>query len=452
MEAVSSRDHVFISYATEDASLADWLARKLASLGYAVWYDRLRLLGGEPWPKDIDVAIKTRTFRMLALLSRASIQKDNPSRERTTAQAVGRELKIPDFLITLNVDGLKPTEIPWTLSEVNYIGFASSWAEGLAAVVRKLESVRAPRTLPNGAALAVDSISASQFIRHAPERLCSNCLTVERVPEVVHRFTAEAGVLNGDAASFKGRWACRRLAPGVLLAFAPPPEDIQAKHRIKPAGGACWKCMSHVDGIESRDLVVSLIHASTDCLFASRGLVFSPQQWEWYIPAGLLEGDWLRHTKPDGSTGRVLSIGERTFRSGNNREIYRYHLSPSLSVLRGSADPYVLVLRNRVYLTDQNSHPLDRHKIPSRRKHLCRNWWNDDWLARTLGVLQLLAGDGDAIRVGPSADSQIVISGKPLMYDIAVSLDETEAEPIDPDFVARDEEYPGQDERDGEHE
>lgn len=53
-----ARDHLFISYATEDSALADWFARRLASLGYAVWYDRFKLLGGEPWPQDIEAAIE----------------------------------------------------------------------------------------------------------------------------------------------------------------------------------------------------------------------------------------------------------------------------------------------------------------------------------------------------------------------------------------------------------
>src|SRR5689334_5930525 len=98
---MSARDHIFISYGAEDAALADWLARKLASAGYAVWYDRLKLLGGEPWPRDIDGAIKDRTFRMLGLLSHASVQRQSPVREWTTAQSVGKDLAIPDFLIPL---------------------------------------------------------------------------------------------------------------------------------------------------------------------------------------------------------------------------------------------------------------------------------------------------------------------------------------------------------------
>ena len=41
------RDHIFISYATEQSALCDWIARRLAACGYAVWCDRQKLLGGE---------------------------------------------------------------------------------------------------------------------------------------------------------------------------------------------------------------------------------------------------------------------------------------------------------------------------------------------------------------------------------------------------------------------
>jgi hypothetical protein len=115
-------------------------------------------------------------------------------------------------------------------------------------------------------------------------------------------------------------------------------------------------------------------------------------------------------------------------------------VSPSLSVLRGSADPFVLVLRNRVYLTDADGKPLESRRIPSRRKHLCKNWWNDDWLARTLGMIRLLAGPEDSIRIGMASDSQIVIDSTPLTYEVPISLNDTEAELPDPDFLACDDE------------
>src|SRR5713226_3217000 len=97
------RAHLFISYAREDWPFVEWLALRLTAEGYKVWCDRFKLLGGESYPRDIDRAIKERTFRLLALLSRSSLNKPNPLKERTLALNLARERR-EDFLIPLNVD------------------------------------------------------------------------------------------------------------------------------------------------------------------------------------------------------------------------------------------------------------------------------------------------------------------------------------------------------------
>jgi hypothetical protein len=104
----SQRDHLFISYATEDASFSEWLTLKLTAEGYKVWCDQIKLLGGESYPRDIDKAIKEQTFRLLALVSKHSISIPNPLKERNLALNIARQRQ-EDFLIPLNVDGLSST-------------------------------------------------------------------------------------------------------------------------------------------------------------------------------------------------------------------------------------------------------------------------------------------------------------------------------------------------------
>src|ERR1051325_8753309 len=87
----NARTHLFISYAIEDQALARWLTLKLTAEGYLVWCDQFKLLGGESYPKDIDHALKEQTFRVLALLSRSSLHKPNPRKERTLALNIARE-------------------------------------------------------------------------------------------------------------------------------------------------------------------------------------------------------------------------------------------------------------------------------------------------------------------------------------------------------------------------
>lgn len=167
------RDHIFISYATEQSALCDWIARRLAACGYAVWCDRQKLLGGENWPNDIDTAIEKRTFRMLALLSKESVRKNNPQGEWLKGRAIGQRHKIDDFVIPLNTDGLTPAELPWNLHPINYLDF-TDWASGFDALRTKLERIDTPKTLNDGRRLAIESIAVDNVIRCEPEVLLSN--------------------------------------------------------------------------------------------------------------------------------------------------------------------------------------------------------------------------------------------------------------------------------------
>lgn len=436
MSSSDARDHIFISYATEEMALADWLARKLASQGYAVWYDRLHLLGGEPWPQDIDVAIKERTFRMLGLMSRASIKKPNPVREWTLAQALARERNVPDFFIPLNVDGMRPTELPWTVSDTNYIAFHNGWARGFSNVLKKLSAINAPRILSDGASRAASTLEDyGSVIQNQPESLISNVLAVTAVPEGISKVETKIAVAPHEARGLRRRWPCHRVSDNEFLTFEFPPKDVAEQLGCSPSGAA-WRGLPAISGINSRNVTVSLIHASVDFLMASRGLAYCEENRRWYVPAGLTKNDWLRFRRADGTESHVLGVGERTFR----KQPYRYHLSPSLSVLRGSEEPFRLILRIGVHLTDLEGRELPGAKVPSRRKHLCRSWWNWEWLGRTLALVQLLAGGSDTIRIGASTSTQLAIDASPLTFEAPRSLNEEQSEPVDPQDLATEDE------------
>ncbi len=435
---MSGRDHIFISYATEDMALADWLARKLAAEGYAVWYDRLKLLGGEPWPQDIDVAIKTRTFRMLALLSKASAQKANPTRERTTAQAVAKELRISDFLIPLNVDGLRGTEIPWTVSDTNYISFSEGWAQGLSDVLKKLVTVEAPKALPNGPSLALSTLEDyGTILRPDPELLVTNVVKVAALPEAITRFETKTAVSASGTVALRRQWASHRVTDNEFLAFEPPPPDIAKELGCSPLS-TLWRGLERISGVKSRNVTVSLIHASIECLMQSRGLNYSEERQRWYVPQGLTNNDWLPFRRPDGSGSRVLAVGERSFR----KRPYRYHLSPSLRVMRGTSEPFFLIASIGVHFTDLEGHDLPGHQVQARRKHLSRGWYNYEWLSRTLALIQLFTDKDDNIRIGSSG---LVIDGTPVSLTAPRSLDEHQSDPADLDHLVNDAEEDDED-------
>ena len=213
-------DHLFISYAWEDGALAEWLALKLISAGYRVWIDRFRLLGGESYPSDIDHAIRHGTFRMLALLSKSSLNKPNPQKERTLALSLARDRKI-DFVIPLNVDGLHASDLNWMVSDLTFISF-ESWSAGLAQLLKKLDSINTPRPLlDRGRAAALDAVLAESVLVDRRDPVFSNWFPFLHVPEelVVFRFGKSV-----EKRSL-GVWAFYHVDPKRVVAFAHPPED-----------------------------------------------------------------------------------------------------------------------------------------------------------------------------------------------------------------------------------
>lgn len=437
------RDHVFISYAVEQAPIAEWLARRLASLGYAVWMDRLKLLGGEPWPQDIQRAIRERTFCMLALLSRASQAKQNPVGEWLVAQAVAKELERPDFLIPLKVEDLKASEISFTFQTTNYITFTRGWASGLASVVKKLEALDAPRSLRRGPELASIFYDVSELVRPEPERLHSNCLVVRRVPLALHRFECRTPIPRAASIPISLEWPHYWIDPNRAYSFQAPPRAIAEGHRVRNVGSASWRHASDrdTDGVRPSNIATALLRRSVNAHFAAKRLVWSPEKHEWYFPQNLVKGNWLPFTHPDQQSRKALAVGSVTLRSRGQPRPLRYHLSPSMTLLRETNDPFVFAIRLRVHITETNGHPVEGRSLVTARKKVCKSWWNDKWFARVLGVCEFLSTSPGQMVIGSTDESAIVIESTPLSVMAPVRLIEEQAEPLAPEEIVERDDY-----------
>ena len=195
------RDHIFVSYAWEDVAFVEWLVYKLTSLGYKVWCDRIKIFGGDPFPKDIDEAIKNRTHRFLAVMSKYSVEKPNPSKERTLAHSISKE-RGTNFIIPLNL-GLKPTELDWMTSDLSYVDFSSNWAEGLAQLLKALEKSDTPCTFEEGKDLIENSLISTEIIKTEPEKIYSNFLKIKKIPDAITVISFKKKLLNQRNVSAK---------------------------------------------------------------------------------------------------------------------------------------------------------------------------------------------------------------------------------------------------------
>lgn len=161
---MAARDHLFVSYAQENWALAEWLTLRLTAENYRVWCRSFQVLGGERYPQDIDDAIRNSTFRVIALLSRASMSDPHAIKERMLALHLARERNI-DFLLLLNVDGLRFTECDWMTSDVTFLPFHEHWTTGFSQLLKKLRVIDTPRTLVNGRQIATEAREAMKAKR-----------------------------------------------------------------------------------------------------------------------------------------------------------------------------------------------------------------------------------------------------------------------------------------------
>lgn len=417
------RDHLFISYAWEDQAFAKWLALRLTSDGYKVWIDQFKLLGGESWPRDIDVAIKTRTFRVLGLLSKHSIAKPNPLKERTLALNIAKQPDRQGFLIPLNVDGLAPTDLDWLTSDITFIPFAASWATGLAQLLKLLDREQCPKFTGDGRAIASTIAASSEVVVQQPELLTSNVLRFSQIPAEITTFIVEPKLERRDATDAGRDWPYYTISPYRVLAFHPPSKDLATWLHVEAVKTTDWRETPTVEGVQSSNVVVALLRAAIETHCRLRGLTWSPDAEAYYF-GGPLAKD-LPVCLPSGKKTTVQHSGQRTyFRIGQPKVQYRYWLAAKAIVERDLFGEFSLVWRLRFHLTDNNNLPLPAAQRQSRRKHVTRGWFNRHWLVRHLAVMQYLADGDGLIRVGPEGPLQVVLDCTPISFVAPKGIDE----------------------------
>lgn len=249
-----TRDHLFISYATEDRDFAEWLAVRLTVEGYKVWCDRTHLLGGESYPEDIDRAIKDRTFRLLALLSHASLRKPNPRKERTLALSIARERKI-DFLIPLNVEGLSATQLDWMTSDLTFIQFHNNWADGFDQLLKKLKSVNTPQNVEAGRANVQDWMAVHAKPSKREEILRANMLPVTELPTILHKFELQEKLILPKLAEHWPFFSPTNSK--VIWAFGPPEVDLNVP--VRSVAAIPWQEVPEFDRLIMKDLALAIL-------------------------------------------------------------------------------------------------------------------------------------------------------------------------------------------------
>lgn len=422
-QASSARDHLFISYSADDVAFAEWLTRKLTSEGYLVWCERFKLLGGESYPEDSDVAIKTKSFRFLGIYSRASLRDPEIVRQRALALTIA-ENGVRDFLLPISIEHIEIDQLDKVTRSMKFISFERNWAIGLQGLLEKLTTVACPRPLQNGRSVAASAFLEKDVLTRHSEEVFSNCLRIETIPGVIQRFKADRALPNETLDLLQHEWAYRVIDPRRFLSFCHPPDALSREYSFKSAGGESWRDVESVEGVPSADLVVELLRKSLVVKCHERGLRHCLQTFLHYFPIGVVPRDRLNLTRPDGSRTFVSANGQRKYWRPSGSEEYQYQLAPVFSVAQNIFRDFVAVVRIRIRLTDTSGTVLPRMKGVSRRKHLCRGWWNNEWLNRILAVTQYLA-DEQKICIGSLTNEQVVVDANPISLTAPEGVNES---------------------------
>jgi hypothetical protein len=449
----SRRDHLFISYATEDGLFVEWLTLRLTAEGYKVWCDRIKLLGGESYPKDIDGAIKWRTFRFLTVLTQHSINKPNPLKERTLALNLAKE-RNENFVVPINLDGISATDLGWMVSDLTFIPFYLGWADGLKQLLKLLEESNAPREFPDGRAAAAGWFEAKQFVIRKQERLWLNLAEVKQLPKDIYRYETTIFVPEDDRLELLKRWP--HINEGqTFWAFERPPQEFDQKYKFNDRDRRDnWNVMRSNDA-GLRHLAVRLLNESLKSIALTRGLKLSPDGKACYFPDGLIPNNRLTFEGYDAKRTWVSPVGVRKFNTVTGKESVRYHLVPHMKVWLDHELGCVILVRVHLFLTNMDGQMIEGKAALRRRKRICRSWWNHHWLARTFAMLQFLAGENSSIQIGQDSAQRLVISKYPLTAHIPFGLDESQIglakpESGDADEIALDLDEEAPDTKEGE--
>lgn len=425
-----NRTHLFISYAIEDVVLAKWLARKLAAAGYAVWFDQMKLLGGEPWPQTIDDAIKERTFRMLALMSANSISKPNPTKERTAALRIGRQTNTPDFLITLKVDD---AELDWQTTDISYLSFNRGWADGWRSLLKKLTSISAPKALSGAVALAAASFPrGDDLVAQTPEQLYANVIRVKQFPAKLQVFRLANDLDSEQRSKLKSAWPYYRINDDALIALFPPPKEFASQVKATPEQ-CLWTDNEYFRDVRARDIAANLITKVLGRRLVKAGCHEHPKQAGiYFLPANFTEDGKLWFPGYRGKRTWLLIRGRVTFRkAGGVSELNFHHFAFRLRLARGLDRSFYVQLTPSLFFFDQSGRPILDKSVGSRRKRVTKMWWNHKWFSRLLAAEHLLTG------LPPEDETDMVLEPGLLaltspctLNEQALEQDETEAEEI----------------------
>jgi hypothetical protein len=420
----TKRSLVFISHANpEDNVFATWLTQQLALLGYEVWSDVARLVGGELFWEDIEKAIRHEAAKVIVVLSKAAQLKAGVLDEIDLAVRVERSNALQRFVLPIRLDDLPFDQIRANLGRKAVIDFSANWASGLQGLLNALERDRVPQMksvnpTPLGVWIAHHLIESSQ-LTNEPEQLTSNWLPIKELPQFIRLYDISVPIdhIGNTVRSF--RFPCFRYLRliGSFSESSGLQQDIASTIALKEV--YCVEMArflagtsTDLPGLPSREahkIVTSMLRQAWDRAMEQRGLrsfTTASGALAWYMPKGFLDGDKVTFVDDAGKRRRKLMVGW-----SERRKVF-WHFAVEARPVLGAHPRFIL--RQHVIFTVDGTTPLfSKERMHLLRRRFCKNWWNDRWRDLLIGfVTWLSSNDGDKLPVG---ENEVITLERALM-------------------------------------
>jgi len=430
---LEGRKLVFISHANpEDNEFTQWLASRLTSLGYLVWSDVTQLFGAEKFWRDIEDAIRNHATKIVVVLSRVSQTKDGVLNEIHTALAVEKKHNLDRFVVPIRIDDLPSTDVTSVLIQKGYIDFHRNRADGLGKLLTLFEKDAVPRAQSQNARETSQWIgrllSGSQIIVREPQKIVSNWLSVDLLPDNLNFFRVpiQADQIRSRFESFSYPVYPYRdmIATFSSLedvnAFLPNWQVPTRAHEIPLK--AILNNQAHgfeeLKWADASRMLSYLVRVGWDNAMRQNGLrpYAMANGWNaWYLVDGYSKNNCTVYADIDGVMRRKRLVGY-----SKKRKVY-WHFSMVAHPFIAS-DPY-LILKAHVPFSEDGMTPLASDKrMHSLRRSFCRSWWNDRWRDLLLAYVDQLSGEDSAISLAVGSNQQIRISARPRMFESPVSV------------------------------
>lgn len=427
-----SRRTVFISHANpDDNEFASWLGTRLISAGYTAWSDLLRLMGGEPFWRDIGDAIKDHAAVVILVLSRAAAKKPGVLDEIALAVATGRKLQNAKFIIPVRLDDLPYDEFPEQVIRLNAINFHGNWADGLHALLKALAEHQIPKddhdTAQGFEEFRTFRLRQSAAVERRTETLEGSWIRIKSLPSraTLCRYSGDSKVVAATLRKFRTPivpWD--RLGFGFARAAeivdAETP-DVEVEHAYEVAVEAFLNGQSYGGPAlrrgDARRMMVDLLRQAWERFAESKGL----RRYEfansvgWYVPRGLINKDTVQFEDRTGKRRRKRLAGR-----SEKRNVF---WSFAVTVHPVVGELWHLELKPQVVFTEDGITPIEsKAKMARLRKSFCKNWWNDYWRALLCAFVAWLGDENNEITVPLGGSAKAVFAAELMVFEAPFAI------------------------------